>query len=288
MNNEMTSLTKLAFFGRLLGVALASLVIGQVYLAIVPTRPEYTDRQLRLVDELSTKVAAWISSLEAHRDTAAFGNLDRDSFGAVSLPIRNAVWQTDRFDLLDRRFMDKLRERALWTLPTHEPEQTLGEMASEREAAYAIGGRVERFTDDGSSAALIVTLVVRDVDGRHILDEQTFELRDEPFLGALALPAAAIETVERMPLTYRFLVWMAIFAALPFALLIQRTILTEGGNVVVLTALAVLVTVATITAHFLVGDSLSPFWAGALLLAVLPLSAFYNVRILTYLKENWA
>lgn len=274
---------KLPAVGKALTAAVASFLVWQVYLAVVPSRPEYSERQLRMVAELSQQAVSWLGTINVDRGLVVFGNLQGDSFGVVSLPLRNALWRTDSLELAERGFIEKLRERLLWTLPTFSPEDGLPKLAQSRQAQYAVGGELVSFEDNGSQGRLTARLVLWDAAQSANLAEKEFLILDpSPKTTALA-PAA--ET-PGMPVTYRLFGWLVLTGVLPLSLLARRRVLIEAGNEFLLAVLVCLILVSLLLSYLFVAKSVPPLWGGLIMLLTLPLSALYHANALAFLRER--
>ena len=265
-------------------IVVAVISIWPVYLALAPSRPHYTVRQMRLVDALQKEAAQWASTLELERDRAVFGILQRDPFGTVSLPLREAVFRVDAFDLMDRMFSEKLRDCVRWTLPTYGPEGELLELGRKCNARYALGGIVEKFQDDGTRGRLELRLVVWDVKTKGKIAEKQFQIGDAPSPASpRRVPSTILETI---PITQRLFGWMVLCGLLPFLAVVRRSLLIDSENQTRLTILLTLILLSGLAAYFLVVSDLEPFLSGAIMLCVVPLSGFYHWKALGFLREN--
>ena len=265
-------------------VVLAVAAIWPVYLAMAPSRPHYTVGQMRLVGALSKEASQWASTLELERDWAVFGIFQRDPFGTVSMPVREAVFRVDVFDIRDRMFSEKLRERVLWTLPMYQPDEELLELGQKCDARYALGGIVEKFQDDGTKCRLDLRLVVWDVKTSSKIAEKQFQITDTP--GWMNSQKAKSSIIESIPITQRLFGWMVFTGLLPFLAVVRRSILIDSENEVRVAILLSLILLSGLGAYFLVVCDLEPFLSGAIMLCLVPLSGFYHWKALSFLKEN--
>lgn len=265
-------------------VVLAVVLIWPVYLAMVPSRPHYTVRQMRLVDALSKEVAQWAGTLVMERDRAVFGIFQRDPFGTVSLPVREAVWRADCFDLIDRGFSEKLRERLRWTLPMYVLDKELLTLGLRCKARYALGGEVASFQDDSRKGQLRAHLVIWDVTLGSQVAQKDFVISDPP--NSTNAPRETPARIHSIPITQKMFGWMVLCGLLPFLAAVRRSILTESSNLTRLVILLLLILLSGLAAYFLVVSDLEPFWSGAIMLCIVPLSALYHWKALAFLREN--
>jgi hypothetical protein len=283
-------ITLLSLFGRFGAivrtalVVLASFALWQVYSAIAPTRPQYTARQMRLVNALSYEAAQWASTLELDRDRTVFGIFQRDPFGTVSMPVREAVFRADVFDLIDRMFSEKLLDRVCWTLPMFQPDEELLALGHKCDARYALGGIVERFQDDGAKSRLDLRIVIWDVRKSSKIVEKEFQISDSS--GWMNPQKTRSSIIESISITQRLFGWMVLTALLPFLAVIRRSILIESQNEVRVTILLSLIFLSGLGAYFLVVCDLEPFSSGAFMLCLVPLSGIYHWKALSFLREN--
>jgi hypothetical protein len=275
---------KIPAVGKALTAAVFSFLLWQMYLAVVPSRPEHSERQLRMVAELCRQAAAWLVAANPEHDRAVFGNLAGDPFGGVSLPLWAALSRTERLQIEDRPFTEKLRERLLWTLPTFSPEDGLPEFAGRRHVRYAIGGEASNFSDDGRQGRLAVRLVLWDASQSAKLAEKEFLILDPP---PSEKTVTGLET-ERppVPFTYRLFGWLIVAGALPLLCVIRRRAFIQAGNGLLLAMLLGLIVVSALLAYLFVARTMSPLWGGALMTLVLPLSTIYHAKALVFLRER--
>ena len=274
-------------FREIVGTALivvAVIAIWPVYLALAPSRPHYTVRQMRLVDALQKEAAQWASTLELERDRAVFGNFQRDPFGTVSLPVREAVFRVDAFDLLDRMFSEKLRDRLRWTLPVYAPDEELLELGKKCNARYALGGMVEKFQDDGTKVRLDLRVVVWDIKTGGKIAEKQFQIGDAP--SSMNPRKVTSSILGSIPITQRLFGWMVLCGLLPFLAVVRRSLLIDSENQTRLTILLTLILLSGLAAYFLVVSDLEPFLSGAIMLCVVPLSGVYHWKAQAFLREN--
>lgn len=261
-----------------------AMLIWPAYLATVPTRPHYSSRQLRMIDDLSKHVGQWISQLHLERDLAVFAVFMRDPFGTVSFAARDAIWRSDRFDLTDPGVAEKLRERLRFRLRMYPPDEAITRLGVKARARYAIGGEVESFLDDSRQGRLIVRIAIWDVPSVGRIAEKEFVISDSH--NSMTLFGERTLGLQAIPITQRLFAWMVLCGLMPFLAFVRRSIFIECSNEARLAILLSLVLLSGCAAYFLVVGGLEPFWNGAVMLCLVPLSAVYHWKALSFLRDH--
>ena len=250
-----------------------------------PAPPEYSEAQLRMADRLASVASDWIRRLPLQPGPAVFGNLGRDRFGVVSRPLRDAIWRTDRFDLLDRGPVENIAARFSWPMITYGSCSELVREARARKARYAIGGELLRFEDLPGEQVLRAHLYVWDANASRLVDEKTIEINPN----ALGTPlcGGTPKAPGRLAITYRLFFWVLIAGLMPFVVLVRpKGLLVNSGNLGLFLLLALLTAAGGSLLHVFAGAGLDSFWSGLVLLVLVPADAYYNFKILAFFREN--
>ncbi|HOX02574.1 MAG TPA: hypothetical protein P5555_08860 [Candidatus Paceibacterota bacterium] len=254
---------------------------------LMPDRPEYTPRQMAMAGDLAEQAGSWLDRLGLDRGRAVFGNLDRDAFGVVSMPLRQTIWRIDRFDLLEPGIIERLQTRLGSKIRTYGNVSDLGRAAQSRKARYAIGGELIRFVDTSSESLLQARLYVWDAATKNMVDEKAFEIRRgfSFFIPPISGPVAQIE--NRLPITFRLFVWMAVTALVPLLVFLSpKRILEDGSNLVIFLVLAGLTGISGILSFLFVARGMDAFWCGFVMLVLVPISALYHFKVLAFFRTQ--
>ncbi len=266
----------------LVGVA----AVCGAYHVVKPAAPTLTARQHAMADELARQVTAWLGGLEPVRQPTAFLTLGRDRFGAVSDRLRSVLWQSDRFDLVDRALGEKLAQRLAWRRPAVDTRADAVERARSLGCVYALWGRVGEFSDLGDAARLAVDVeLVRTATGERVL-ARSFDVRRG---AAPRAPAAASPPASRAPgvcsLPRRPLPWAAATLALPLLTCpLARRVLRAERHGATLALLTGYVLASVVLAYGLVAWGETGWLAGLVLLAAFGLALLYDWQALSTIE----
>ena len=260
----------------LVGVA----AVCGAYHVVKPAAPTLTARQHAMADELARQVTAWLGGLEPVRQPTAFLTLGRDRFGAVSDRLRSVLWQSDRFDLVDRALGEKLAQRLAWRRPAVDTRADAVERARSLGCVYALWGRVGEFSDLGDAARLAVDVeLVRTATGERVL-ARSFDVRRG---AAPRLPASLEPGGWSLPT--RLLAWAAATLALPLLTCpLARRVLRAERHGATLALLTGYVLASVVLAYGLVAWGETGWLAGLVLLAAFGLALLYDWQALSTIE----
>jgi hypothetical protein len=309
-------------FGLLNAVSVWILILVGVTLAgyevVRPTRPPISSRQKALVATLTGEVRAWMGEVAPNRRSTALLTFGRDPFGVVSDPVRDIVYQGDRFDLADYSVKEKFLKSLAWTRPTVGDRMTATEIARKQGCEQVVWGTVREFSDLGKGARLVVDIEVVDAAGYEPLAARTFTLPESSTpaekTGLTGLPASAVSLRAKggvggdgvalpggayvseidsesgwfsRPAT-RALIWILAIMAMPFLTLpLARRILKEDRNGPIYALLAGYVLASVLLCYGLFLNLPSPWVAGLVVVAGAGVAIAWHWKILAILKENY-
>lgn len=274
----------LSLFSVIVVGSVTMVALRTVYQAARPERPPYTVEQQRLATGLAGEVQHWVGdALPPSQTRAVFANLDHDDFALVSGPVRNALWQSGRFDLVSRGFLERLRDRIGWTIPHWTPGPAVACYAQSRHAALAIEGSVQELTAAPTATLKAHLDIVRPATGE-IVASRDFTLQPKAPLGALDRRLA-----EAVPPHLGILAWVAVVLLLPLAVYpFARDLLLDGSNGVILLVLLALVAIDVASAYLLYVGHVGG-WMGSVLTLVIFGACFgLNAQYLTWIKQQHA
>jgi hypothetical protein len=254
----------------------------------MPTRPELTGVQVELVRRLAGEAGAWAGGLNVGRHPTVLATLARDRFGVVTDAIRTALWQGDRFDLMDYGIGEKLRKQTAWT---RAPVETLEEAvasARSREARLVVWGRVQELSDFGGAARLAGNLLVADATTGQVLARRDFDLRPGEAAAGESLPLIAgnVRPEGGWPWMNRLFAWAVATLLLPLAAYpASARVMAAESNAATLALLLAHVLVSTVAAYALLFRSSQGFIAGTVFLAVAALTVLYHWNALVTIKR---
>lgn len=222
------------------------------YKVLKPTAPPVTTAQYRAVNETAEAAGEWFASLNLTKSDTVLPTFNRDPFGTVTDPIRDAAWRSDRFDLLDYSLREKLAREIEWTRPMATSLEEARKIAESRGAEYALYGNVEEFSYHNGAARLELSLsILQASDGTELVRKR--------FTGNVAAPlfssSESDDPSTGMTLPARALLWVAILLVLP---LITGPVLSKildgftPASIRITRALHILF--AVVLAHFLMGQ----------------------------------
>jgi len=262
-----------------LPVAAVAGMLWALHTCLMPERPRYSGAQVRLVEQAAHEAARWAAALPAGCPRTVFGNLENDRFGFVASGVRDALARSGRVDLVDRGFGERLRELISWTTPVTAGAANLARLARRCDAACGIGGRVLQFADTPSEALLVVELEAVDAASRQVLASRRLVLRDSLLSLGNGDGPPSVPT--------RLLLWLVLLLLLPVAVVpFSARLFSEGTHLEILAVLIALIALDVLAAYFLFLRHFSGFIAVLLSLAAFGVSAFFNVRVLGFLKER--
>jgi hypothetical protein len=270
----------LRFLGFLVGIAVAAATLWAFYGTVAPEKPPYSENQRQMAADVGQEVQQWLSATPVGTGRAVFGNLESDDFGLVSAPVRAGIWRSARFDLAGRGWLERMRDRIHWTVPTWSVGEDLRDYARWRHAQWAIGGSVVRLADD-PHRILQVRLEVVDVASGRVAATHEFTVQPS---GVDRLVTRVVPV--RLPAHVRVMMWVALVLLLPLIVLpFARDLLVDGSNTAILLTLVALVGLDVIGAYLLYLNGYDNWFGTGLGLAVIALSLVFNLKYLTVMKR---
>ncbi len=267
-------------------VVLATSVFWGAYQVVKPTQPEFTVRQKNMVSEFTHEVSEWARQLENHRRETVFLTLGGDDFGVISDPLRQIMWQSDRFQLQDYSLTEKFLKLIDWKRPTAASKMEAKERGEKRGSEYAIWGRINEFSDVGGSARLAVELNVIDVVSGENLAGREFEIAKRGRVSAPVPGEDERTSIGGVSFLTRVFFWLLAMMALPLVIYpLVKKILNRRSNAATLMLLVSLTLTALAVAYgFLIQDA-GTWLAGFALLICFAISLTYNWYVLSMIKS---
>ena len=266
-----------------LGLALVGGLLAGIYEIARPTVPAMTSAQLRVARSLGASVSDWLGQLRVSRGRAVLLTLDRDPFGVVSGPVRDAFFRSDLFDLADYSVWEKFRRLIRWTRPIVATREQAVSAGRRRQGAYVVWGRVESFTDRQGEARLVTRLEIVETTRGEVVGARDFDQCVSDIAGLVVGNGTG---GYRWPFATRLLIWLAVTLCLPLVSLpLSRKILAGDSNAAILGLLVGHVAVSTGLAYLLFAWFGGGMIQGAVLFLACTSALFYTWHALVRVKE---
>lgn len=271
--------------GTLWVMVISSILYG-AYTVAKPAKPELTAEQTEMIAKLDGQVSAWLSELAVPRATTVFLTLGRDEFGFVSDPLRQVVWQSDRFDLVDASWRDKLCKLADWSRPTVGSVKDAVAAARARDCRYALWGRVDDLSDVRGEARLAVRLELVEAADQQRVADQRFEVESGDSSPPLFVGASGRERGSHVSVVTLLFLWLIATLLLPLLTYpLGQRIFTMESNAATLALLIGYVLASASLAYVMLLGQAGTAVRGIVLLIVFGLALFYNWHAMVVLKR---
>lgn len=258
-----------------------------VYEVVKPTKPVYSPRQKATLNELVTHLNQWAVQSKAVRGKAVLLTFDRDPFGKVTDAVRQALWRSDRFDLLDYTISERLCRKIEWTRPMVESREEALKIAGKNESAYAVWGVVNEFSDIQGTSKLDCSVEIISAPSGETVSKKKFSISSgtSPAISLNTKEQVYVEVEDDMPLTTRIFIWALIIIILPIATYpLARHLMTRDSNAIVLLTLTGYALVGVIAAYFIFAVDAKGWIKGGVFLISIGLTMLYNWKALEQIK----
>lgn len=244
-----------------------------------PRKPEIGPVRNHLANKAAGEIAETLRQNRGEVYDVVLLHFTNDPTDYFTDSLRRKIEQRGIFDLRDRTFLEKLRNKLNLRHPTCDSSDAGAKVAEQRKAQGILIGTVKSFESypGGSKIEVAYELVSKDgtiaYAGQYAKESSAFFLK----------PEVMQESVQSIAWFQRGLAWLVLVLLLPvFTISFIRTMARRRSNKSNAFVLAVYTIIDAILAWFLIGAALSGFLPILFFTLAVIVALLYNIRIMTF------